>query len=86
MKKIICGVIAALVLFGSGFAEATHYYGGQYSSAYPSVQQLEAGLNLYPGAMLPKEIEANGFVYTAWYLSARPVGGGRYAVMVQLRR
>jgi hypothetical protein len=54
-------------------------------SLYPSIAQLQQALNATPGAQLPREIDANGRVWTAWYVGARTMGGGRYAVIVQLR-
>lgn len=55
-------------------------------STYPSVAQLQAALNAYPGAQIPaKEVVMNGHVWTAYYVEARAIGGGRYSVIIQLR-
>lgn len=53
--------------------------------AYPSITQLEGTLDVYPGRPLPNRIIANGRMFTPYIESARDLGRGRYAVIVELR-
>lgn len=90
MRKFNRIEIAIIILAALGMAAlALHKAAAasyRYLSAYPSVGQLQQVLNAYPGAQIPaKEIVMNNHVWTAWYVSARAIGGGRYAVIIQLR-
>lgn len=82
--KLIFG--AAFTLLGlavgfGGYAEARFY-----EARFPSVAQLQFALNARPGAQIPaKEVEANGKYWTAWYVGAHAIGGGRYSIIIQLR-
>lgn len=54
---------------------------------FPSVAQLRQALSVQPGARLPLvgDIAVNGRAWTAWCVSVRDIGAGRYVIVVQLR-
>lgn len=80
---VISLAFLALVAIVVRNARAAPY---RYTRSYPSVVQLQQVLNAYPGAQIPaKELVMNNHVWTAWYVGARALGSGRYAVIIQLR-
>lgn len=53
---------------------------------FPSVKEIEAALNLYPGARIPQDFLIRGERYHAEYVGAEARRGGQYAIIVKLER
>lgn len=76
MKLFLAFVVGVLVCLALSARSMTPFY--------PSVEQLQSALNARPGTQFPRELYANDKIWTAWYVGAKSIGGGRYVVIVQL--
>jgi hypothetical protein len=79
------GSVGAFMVMPIAIATAgSRRLSGNGVSLFPSVRELEAGLNAAPGAQLPKQIVSRGRAWNAYYLGARSVGNGVYEIKVRL--
>jgi hypothetical protein len=53
---------------------------------YPTVREIEAALDLFPGARIPRHLMIRGERYRAECVGAEQRSGGRYAIVVKLER
>ena len=88
-------MIAALILIAYLAVQAMHadpgYAEGGFAEAsaargFPSVKEIEAAFNLYPGARIPQDLLIGGKRYHAEYVGAEARRGGQYAIVVKLER
>ncbi|MGD0024766.1 MAG: hypothetical protein ABSC37_09100 [Xanthobacteraceae bacterium] len=75
--------IAALILIACLAVQAMH---AEAARGFPSVKEIEAALNLYPGARIPQDLLIGGERYHAEYVGAEARRGGQYAIVVKLER
>ena len=52
---------------------------------YPTVQELEKGLKLQPGAQLPRDVAVNGKSLHVFYVGAVALGRGFYSVRLRIK-
>ena len=56
-------------------------------SIFPSVSELERGLNLIKGEQLPRDVQvSDGSIFHTYYVEGHDLGNGEYAVIVKLGR
>lgn len=74
-----------LVACGFWFLTSGFWY-ADAARGFPSVKEIEAALNLYPGARIPQDFLIRGARYHAEYVGAEARRGGQYAIIVKLER
>ena len=67
-------------LFGGRIAGAVHLG----LNRFPSVRELEAGMQAFPGSQIPKQVISHGRAWNAYYMGAKELGNGMYLVTVRL--
>jgi len=77
-KRAILTALAALVPASVARAKVQ-------GEAFPSVEQLQSQLNMFPGRPFPKLIVFEGRAYEAYYEGARYLGNGTYDARVRVQ-
>jgi hypothetical protein len=76
-------LIAVLVFFA---CSGVHSVAGDATRGFPSVKDIEAALNLHPGARIAQDLLIRGEHYRAEYVGAQQSSDGRYAIFLRLER
>ena len=56
-----------------------------HATDYPTVKEIETGLNMPPGAQWPRDLPARGKGWHIFYLQGHALGNGYYDVRIKLR-